>query len=601
MANAIPSSFYVYVNSVVGGSPTVGTKQFSLRLLTGNSLLPPINPDQPYDEPQFGVVQFGSAVQVGNYFGTSSEEYKRALQYFSYVDPQFNSKPDFIQYSRWVDVACPPIIYPNQDNGSVLANWTDIDDGAFTLTMGGFTFNITGLDFTAAGSLAAVAGIVEDAIQAQTGGGAVWTSATVTYSSSYGGFILTGGANDVVTNPVIVSVSSTGTDITGLTYLGWLPQEQEAGQNIIAGAIWASGAAVETITQTIDNSISVSTNFVSLDFLDNLNLTLSESQEAAAYANTVQTFVYLQVLNSSNAFTWQTALKNYGYTGLTLGGLVSTQIGTLANTSVTVTGLNSTDKLVVGQPVSGNHVAAGTVIATIASATSITLSIAATGSGVSTLSFSLIDYPEQLPAAIAASTQYNAINSVVNYMYKSLAALTPSVSTASAASAYDAVSINYYGVTQVNGQYDAFYQRGFLQGPSTAPLDMGVCYNEIWLKDQMTVAFYNLLRGTNRVGADPQGKSMLLSTGQGVIKRALANSGNGVISVGKTLTEDQKVAITSKSGDPNAWHQVQDSGYWFDVVIALNEDDPPVYIATYTLIYSKADSIRMIIGEDFLI
>jgi hypothetical protein len=68
------------------------------------------------------------------------------------------------------------------------------------------------------------------------------------------------------------------------------------------------------------------------------------------------------------------------------------QSGT-TNATITVTGLTSTAGLVVGWPVSGVNIAPNTTIATIASATSITLSVAATGSGTNTINFSPLAYP----------------------------------------------------------------------------------------------------------------------------------------------------------------------------------------------------------------
>ena len=45
------------------------------------------------------------------------------------------------------------MIFPVPAGGTVLANWTSISSGSFILTMGGFTFTISSLDFSAAGSL----------------------------------------------------------------------------------------------------------------------------------------------------------------------------------------------------------------------------------------------------------------------------------------------------------------------------------------------------------------------------------------------------------------------------------------------------------------
>lgn len=66
----------------------------------------------------------------------------------------------------------------------------------------------------------------------------------------------------------------------------------------------------------------------------------------------------------------------------------STQSGTTASSSVTITGLSDTTYLVVGMGVSGSGIPSGTKIATIVSSTSITLTNAATASATVTLTFS---------------------------------------------------------------------------------------------------------------------------------------------------------------------------------------------------------------------
>jgi len=63
------------------------------------------------------------------------------------------------------------------------------------------------------------------------------------------------------------------------------------------------------------------------------------------------------------------------------------QTGTLTNTSVSVTGLSSTADMYVGMAVEGTNISAGTTIASIVDSTSITLSIAASGSGATPITF----------------------------------------------------------------------------------------------------------------------------------------------------------------------------------------------------------------------
>ncbi len=66
-----------------------------------------------------------------------------------------------------------------------------------------------------------------------------------------------------------------------------------------------------------------------------------------------------------------------------------TLTGTLISAAATVTGLSSTAALFVGMPVSGTGVPYGTLIATIASATALTLTQNATASGAVALTFPL--------------------------------------------------------------------------------------------------------------------------------------------------------------------------------------------------------------------
>jgi Protein of unknown function (DUF3383) len=208
------------------------------------------------------------------------------------------------------------------------------------------------------------------------------------------------------------------------------------------------------------------------------------------------------------------------------------------------------------------------------------------------------------PMMIEAATNYAAFNSVQNYEFQQVAGLTPSVNTDTQANLYDyssgGIGVNYYGVTQQAGASIAFYQQGVLQGASVVGniTDMNAYVNEIWLKDAATAAIMTLLLVSPQVPANTQGRNMILGILQSVVNQAL---NNGTISVGKTLTANQQMYITSATGDPLAWHQVQNNGYWLDVVITATGTNPVVYTATYTLIYSKDDVIRMVNGTHTLI
>lgn len=208
------------------------------------------------------------------------------------------------------------------------------------------------------------------------------------------------------------------------------------------------------------------------------------------------------------------------------------------------------------------------------------------------------EYPEQDPMMILAATNYNARNATQNYMFQ-VFDQTPSVTTNADADIYDALRINYYGRTQTAGQLVDFYQRGYLMGPDTAPLDMGTYANEIWLKDALSAALMTLMLALTKVSANTTGKAQILNTIHSVVAQGIYN---GTISKGRTLTNAQKEYIGTQTGDDTAWRKVVSDGYWVDVTFELETvDGSPQYKAVYTLIYAKDDTIRKIEGRDILI
>lgn len=210
------------------------------------------------------------------------------------------------------------------------------------------------------------------------------------------------------------------------------------------------------------------------------------------------------------------------------------------------------------------------------------------------------ELPELVPMVQLAATDYQARNGVVNYMFKQFGGLSATVDTDTEANVLDSYRVNYYGLTKTAGQNLAFYQRGLLQGGATAPVDMSVHGNEQWLKDYVGTEIMALLVSANRVPANESGRGQVLNAIQVGIDQALFN---GTISVGKTLTNAQRAYITQRTGDPLAWHQIQQAGFWVDCRIVPVDGPGGVteYRALYTLIYSKDDAIRSVEGTHTLI
>ncbi len=206
------------------------------------------------------------------------------------------------------------------------------------------------------------------------------------------------------------------------------------------------------------------------------------------------------------------------------------------------------------------------------------------------------DLPAYLmPATILATTNYDKVNGSVNYMYQQFPNQQASVDTDVLAEMLDALKINYNGQTQKSGIRLEFYQDGYLADGT----DIAVFANEIWLKDAMKTSILNLLIALDKLPANTDGVSLLEGVLQDVASEAKTN---GTISVGKDLTVEQKAFITQFTGDDAAWQTVYLNGYILVVDLAQETvNGKTKYIAEYSLLYSKDDSIRKVEGTHTLI
>lgn len=509
---------YVDITSGVAGASSVQPTELILNVFDPNPLVPTGG----------APLTFDNAAAVLAYFGSGSAEYAMAQFYFGWVSKSFTS-PESMSFSSGILTATAPLIFGAALTtfGTTLADLNAVTNGGFALTMGGFTNQVVGLDFSGAGTLGAVATIIQDAIQAFTGGGSLWTAATVTYAATPGAFNLVGGA----TGAAVISVAAPTSGVDISTMIGWIASA--AGYS--SAPIFSKGQGVQTVTELLTNASGISNNFGSFN-MTLMSLDQAQIVEASTW-NNAQNFLYMFLVpvTISNASAISAALTNLGGTALTLSPVTSPQ-----------------------------------------------------------------QYPELVPGMILAATNYLSVNSTSNYMFQQFA-LTPSVSDDTTYSNLNNESVNFYGQTQTAGVPISFYQTGVLTGAGVATnaTDQNVYANEQWFKNAAAVALMNLLIALTKISANPQGQTQVLSTLQSVINQAL---NNGTISVGNALTQTQIATITSLSNDPNAWFQVQNTGYWVDCVVQpYNVGPNTFYKIVYTLIYKKDDTIRLIDGAHALI
>ena len=493
---------YIEITSAKGGGTPVPLRELTARLFTTNILVPTST-----------TISLDNIESVGDMFGTASVEWARAAFHFGFIGKQISSART-IQFSRWTNVDSVPRIF-GAVGGQSLASYTGISDGSLFLTIGGIDLDLTGLDFTLAGDLAAVATILQTGVQ--TGTGTQYTAATVTYDAVRGSFNFVGG--DAAVEAISIAAGSAGTDVSGL--IGW--------RN--ATALLSDGLLAEAPVDAVSNSAQVNNNFGSFAYLSALD---EDEIVAVATWNDVQNVVY--------QYHVPVLAADYSATAAAVAGL---------------SGIGLTAQGVAGE------------------------------------------YHEQLPMSILAATDFTRRGAAQNYMFQK-ATLTPTVTSDTDANTLDSLRINYYGQTQTAGQNRSFYQRGFLNGISTDPVDMGVFANEQWLKDSIAANIMTLLENSPGVPASDIGRGQVVGAIQnGTIPTA---SLNGVISVGKDLSQADRQFITSITGNENAFQQVEDIGYWLDCeIISRTVNSVQEFIAKYTLIYGQNDTIRKVEGSDILI
>lgn len=277
----------------MGGAAAIQTRQLIGRLITDNPLLP-----------TGSFLEFTSADDVGAYFGTTSQEYLRALFYFGWVSKN-GTAPQKISFAHWTDADTAPRIF-GAPGTQAIGTWNAITAGSFSLTIAGTSNTMSGLNFSGAANLAAVAALIQAAIRTKTG--TMWTAATVTFDPVRGCFNFVGGITGVAA--ISVQAGAGGSDIAA--QLGWLSPN----------TILSNGQVTKTISQVLAYTSSMSTNFGSFLFMP--SLTQAQIVEGATW-NKAQNVEYMFTVpvTTANVAAIQAAVAQIGGTTLTLSNLAT--------------------------------------------------------------------------------------------------------------------------------------------------------------------------------------------------------------------------------------------------------------------------------------
>jgi hypothetical protein len=145
---------------------------------------------------------YGSITEVTQDFGTDTPEYNAAVLYFGQTP-----KPATIMIGRWLRTATAGQLTGGILNATqqLISNFTVVTAGGFKVTIDGVLKTLSGLDFSGAANLNAVAAIITTALS--TSGSCVWNGSSFEIISATTG--ITSTVSDA-TSP------ATGTDITTL-------------------------------------------------------------------------------------------------------------------------------------------------------------------------------------------------------------------------------------------------------------------------------------------------------------------------------------------------------------------------------------------------
>ena len=271
---------YVSITSGVAGAQAVAQRELiGLRFSTDPKV------------PVGSHVVVANAADAGEYFGTTSDEYKFAAQYFGYTSPPPASKPKKLRFAAHVDAARPARIY-GEDVATTLAEFQAVTAGALTITLAGVTANLTGIDLSTAATLADVATAVTTAIYGDLPG------SVVSYDALSGTFNLVTASTDTA------DISVTSTALSEL--LGWG-----------AGAILSPGSAALSPIESLRAAEQVTDSFGSFSF--GATLTTSEIVEVARYnASLNLKYMYLQSVTAATAQAVSAAVLSIPSVGLVL-------------------------------------------------------------------------------------------------------------------------------------------------------------------------------------------------------------------------------------------------------------------------------------------
>lgn len=210
--------------------------------------------------PTATAVPFYSQKAVGEYFGTASDEYALAGNYFL-GDSNSSRKPDVLWFYRYVDVAAAAFL--RGTSVGALDTLTQVTTGSFKITIDGTEISVTGLDFSSQTSFSGIANTIQTELASDLAG------TTCSWNSFFKAFVITSPTSGATSSITYATEGESGTDVSGL--LG------------LSSGTLSQGSAIISLTGTMTGAVNSNSNFWS--FMPIWEETSAEALELAGWCN----------------------------------------------------------------------------------------------------------------------------------------------------------------------------------------------------------------------------------------------------------------------------------------------------------------------------
>lgn len=525
---------YVDITSIVGGASQVPERQWCARVFTTNALVPPSS-----------ILQFSGptmAADVGAFFGTSSEEYARALVYSVYASP-LGTAPQAIQFARFVSADQPATVY-GESAVAVLNFLKTISAGKLSLKFGSSVVNITGINLSSITTLTDAATALQTAVRAGTGApNGELTTATVTWNATTQSFNFVASSTGIVNESFQVVVPASGvTSATDVALaLGWYTSQ---------GAVNGDAHVLETPDAAFSRVMALNNNCGEFCFTDAANVLLADVTTIATLNAALNVmFVYRVYASPANALTWSAALIGIAGVGLEYEDLAAT---------------GGTTRQYIEMLPMAIHAA---------------IDFDAVNGAVG---FMYKQNGSFQPSVTTDSLSDSLDAARVNYYGQTQSA---------------GRNISFYQRGVLCGGATAPVDSTVFANEMWLKDSLGAALMNLQLSLGQIPANK---RGQTLCDGIINGQPATATTPASGVQLAVRN---GTISVNSSLTIQQQIFITQQTGDSTAWQQVQTIGYWLgsQIVGAVNGAGVTEYTYKYTLIYRKDDVVKTIVGSHQLI